>query len=66
MIVSIFIFQICIAYSRGRVVEHECTGAEELLVRNLALKNYKATGSGVRKFSPLFENVLQEVGREIK
>lgn len=66
MIVSIFIFQICIAYSIGRVVEHECTGAEELLVRNLALKNYKATGSGVRKFSPLFENVLQEVGREIK
>ena len=66
MIVSIFIFQILIAYSSGRVVEHVCTGAEELLVRNLALKNYKAAGSGVRKFSPLLENVLQEVGREIK
>ena len=63
--VDIHFFQICIAYSSGRVVEHECTGAEELLVRNLGLKNYKAAAVGVTKFSSLHDKVLVEIGREI-
>lgn len=65
LFLSIFLCQICIMYSGGRVVEHECTGAEELLVKNLGLKNYKTAAVGVTKFSPLHDKVLVEIGREI-
>ena len=54
------------AYSSGRVIEHECTGDEELLVKNLGIKNYKAAAVGVTKFSPLHDKVLEEIGKEIK
>ena len=51
------------AYSSGRVIEHECTGDEELLVKNLGIKNYKAAAVGVTKFSPLHDKVLEETGK---
>ena len=54
------------AYSSGRVIEHECTGDEELLVKNLGIKNYKAAAVGVTKFSPLHDKVLEEIRKEIK
>ena len=62
---SIFLFQICIAYSGGRVIEHQCTGAEELLVKSLGLKNYKTAAVGVTKFLPLHDKMLVEIGKEI-
>jgi len=62
---AVSIVKIFIAYSGGRVVEHECTGAEELLVKNLGLKNYKTAAVGVTKFLPLHDKVLAEIGREI-
>ena len=52
------------AYSSGRVIEHECTGDEELLVKNLGIKNYKAAAVGVTKFSPLHDKVLEETGKK--
>ena len=54
------------AYSSGRVIEHECTGDEELLVKNLGIKNYKAASVGVTKFSPLHDKVLEETGKKNK
>ena len=54
------------AYSSVRVIEHECTGDEELLVKNLGIKNYKAAAVGVTKISPLHDKVLEEIGKEIK
>ena len=48
------------------MIEHECTGDEELLVKNLGIKNYKAAAVGVTKFSPLHDKVLEEIGKEIK
>lgn len=38
----------------------------ELLVKNLGIKNYKATAVGVTKFSPLHDKVLEEIEKEIK
>ena len=48
------------------MIEHECTGDEELLVKNLGIKNYKAAAVGVTKFSPLHDKVLEDIGKEIK
>ena len=42
------------------------TGDEELLVKNVGIKNYKAAAVGVTKFSPLHDKVLEEIGKEIK
>ena len=50
----------------GLVIEHECTGDEERLVKNLGIKNYKAAAVGVTKFSPLHDKVLEETGKKIK
>ena len=54
------------AYSSGRVIEHKCTGDEELLEKNLEIKNYKASAVGVFKFPPLHDKVSEEIGKEIK
>ena len=42
------------------MIEHECTGDEELLVENLGIKNYKAAAVGVTKFSPLHDKVRRD------
>lgn len=66
IVVFIFILPIFLAYSSGQVIEHECTGGEELLARNLRIKNYKAAAVSVTKFSPLHDKVSEEIGKEIK
>ena len=48
----------------GLVIEHESTGDEERLVKNLAIKNYKAAAVGVTKLSPLHDKVFEEIGKE--
>lgn len=60
------LLQIFIGYSSGRVIEHECTGHEELLVKNLCCGNYRAAAFGVVNFVPLKKQVLVQVGKEIK
>jgi hypothetical protein len=62
----LFCLQIFVGYSSGRVIEHKCNGHESLLVKNLALKNYKSSAVGVVKFGPLRDHVFEQVGKEMK
>ena len=59
--------QIFIAYSSGRVIEHECKDInEELFVKNIALKNYKAAAAGVTKLAPLMKETTVQIAKELK
>ncbi|XP_068693734.1 uncharacterized protein [Montipora foliosa] len=53
------VVKIFIAYSSGRVIEHECTGEEELLVKNLGIKNLQPIDSltVLSNSSTAFKNV---------
>ena len=52
--------------SSGRVIEHNCNDRESLLLKNLALKNYKSSAVGVVKFGPLRDHVFEQVGKEMR
>jgi hypothetical protein len=62
----LFYWQIFVGYSLGCVIEHNCNDHESLLVKNLALKNYKSSAVGVVKFGPLRDHVFEQVGKEMK
>ena len=47
------------------MIEHECTGDEELLVKNLGIKNYKAAVVGVTKLGS-FSNDDGDGNEEVK
>ena len=61
-----FFFHLFIAYPNGRVIEHETNPEEKMLVKNLALENYKAAAHGVMNFEPLKRKVLLELGKQVK
>ena len=61
-----FFFHLFIAYPNGRVIEHETNPEEKMLVKNLALENYKAAAHGVMNFEPQKRKVLLELGKPLK
>ncbi len=62
-----FIFvKIFIGYSSGRVVEYECKDGEKLLVKNIALRRYKAAAAGVVNVPSLMNETVIQIAKKLK
>ena len=62
-----FIFvKIFIGYSSGRVVEYECKDGEKLLVKNIALRRYKAAAAGVVSVPSLMNETVIQIAKKLK